>query len=658
MQQFLWNPKQGCILPVKSNLKKEIMKALISILTVFILSAFTLAPDQTRLISGTVRNEAGNPLAGVTVTVKGTSQGTVTDQNGIYQIQVNVEAKYLVFNLTGYEIEEVRIAKSNRISVILKSSARELEEVVHMEYDMSMPREAKASGVPVSGVPDRSYTKRATYQTFAAPEPGYIPFNTEGYSTIHENGFKDVLHNPLSTFSIDVDRASYSNVRRFLNMGQLPPVDAVRIEEMINYFSYDYPEPTGKHPFSVYTEISACPWNPAHQLLHVGLKGKSIDKSELPPSNLVFLIDVSGSMSAENKLPLLKQAFRMLVNELRPEDRVAMVVYAGAAGLVLESTPGSEKAEILAALDKLQSGGSTAGGAGLKLAYRVAQDNFVEGGNNRIILATDGDFNIGASSNAEMERLIEEKREHGVFMTVLGFGMGNYKDDKMEIIADKGNGNYAYIDNIQEARKVFITEFGGTLFTIAKDVKFQMEFNPARVKGYRLVGYENRLLNDEDFNDDKKDAGEMGAGHTVTALYEIIPAGSGESLKSIDPLKYQANRGDEKVLEEVKADPRAELMTVKLRYKQPDGNNSTKVEIPVKGKVLDLEETSDNFRFSAAIAEFGLILRNSEYKKDASMEEVIALAKGARGEDEEGFRSEFLKLVKLADTMKEWSADK
>jgi Ca-activated chloride channel family protein len=535
-----------------------------------------------------------------------------------------------------------------------------LEEVVHteydMEYDMAAPREAKVSAIRVGGVPTNSYHKRVSRQSYATPEPGYIQHNTEGYTAIDENGFKDVMHNPLSTFSIDVDRASYSNVRRFLNMGQLPPIDAVRIEEMINYFSYDYPEPHGKHPFSVYTEISECPWNSKHQLLHVGLKGKSIDKSELPPSNLVFLIDVSGSMSSANKLPLLKQAFRMLVNELRPEDRVAMVVYAGAAGLVLESTPGNEKATILAALDKLQSGGSTAGGAGLKLAYKVAQENFAEEGNNRIILATDGDFNVGSSSNAEMERLIEEKREHGVFMTVLGFGMGNYKDDKMEIIADKGNGNYAYIDNIQEARKVFITEFGGTLFTIAKDVKFQMEFNPARVKGYRLVGYENRLLNDEDFNDDKKDAGEMGAGHTVTALYEIIPAGSDESLKSIDPLKYQTNRVNEKSVEPVKTDPRAELMTVKLRYKQPDEDTSTKVEIPVKGKVLDLEETSDNFRFSAAIAEFGLILRNSEYREDATMDEAIAMAKGARGEDEEGYRSEFIKLVKLADSLKEWSA--
>jgi Ca-activated chloride channel family protein len=658
MQKILWNRREGCILRLKLNQKKEIMKAIVSILIVLFLSAFSMAPDQIRTISGTVSDQSGSPMAGVSVTVKGTSNGTFTDMNGAYRLQVSPEAQYLVFSFMGYGTETVKIKNSNQINVTLQPLLiKERQEVVSMEYDMAAPEEALATGVPHRGG-TISYTKRAQYQTYAVPEPGYIQHNTEGYSAIDENGFKDVLHNPLSTFSIDVDRASYSNVRRFLNMGQLPPIDAVRIEEMINYFSYDYPEPSGKHPFSVYTEISACPWNSAHQLLHVGLKGKSIDKSELPPSNLVFLIDVSGSMSAANKLPLLKQAFRMLVNELRPEDRVAMVVYAGAAGLVLESTPGSKKSEILAALDKLQSGGSTAGGAGLKLAYKVAQENFVEEGNNRIILATDGDFNVGASSNAEMERLIEEKREHGVFMTVLGFGMGNYKDDKMEIIADKGNGNYAYIDNIQEAKKVFITEFGGTLFTIAKDVKFQMEFNPARVKGYRLVGYENRLLNDEDFNDDKKDAGEMGAGHTVTALYEIIPAGSDEPLKSIDPLKYQSNRGEEHSVESVKADPRAELMTVKLRYKQPDANTSTKVEIPVKGRVLDLDETSDNFRFSAAIAEFGLILRNSQYKEDASMEDVIAMAKDARGEDEEGYRAEFLKLVKLADSLKEWSAVK
>jgi len=635
--------------------KNEIMKTIISILSVLVLSAFTMSPEPARLISGLVRDEAGNPLAGVAVSVEGTATGTVTDMNGAYQIQVRAEDTYLVFYLSGMEKKRVKITRSNRINVVLRTAGQPPEGIVYYEMeeqkshlmDMAAPRPGQPMYIQAGG----AHAKRAASYTGLAPEPGYIPHNTEGYSTIHENGFKDVGHNPLSTFSIDVDNASYSNVRRFLNMGQLPPVDAVRIEEMINYFNYDYPEPSGKHPFSVYTELSACPWNGSHQLLHIGLKGKSIDKSSLPPSNLVFLIDVSGSMSGYNKLPLLKQAFRLLVNELRPEDRVAMVVYAGAAGLVLESTSGSEKQTILAALEQLQSGGSTAGGAGLKLAYKVAQDHFIEDGNNRIILATDGDFNVGSSSNAEMERLIEDKREQGVFMTVLGFGMGNYKDDKMEIIADKGNGNYAYIDNIQEARKVFINEFGGTLFTIAKDVKFQIEFNPARVKGYRLVGYENRLLNDEDFNDDKKDAGEMGAGHTVTALYELIPAGSDEELKSIDPLKYQSNRGAQPVSEKVKADPSAELMTVKLRYKQPDGATSTKVEIPVKGRLLKLEQTSENFRFSAAVAEFGMILRNSEFKAEGSMEQVIDLAKGARGEDEEGYRSEFLRMVKLADSL-------
>ncbi len=640
------------------------MKSIISILIVLLLSAYSMAPVQSRLISGTVKDNSGNLLPGVSIVVKGTSNGTVTDINGTYQISVSMEAKYLVFTYIGMEQTQIRIARSNRINVIMRSSNVALEEIVYTEAEPVKSYEMTTADMAVQRPGRPLYTrtgghaKRAQVYASYAPEPGYVQHNTEGYSAIHENGFKDVLHNPLSTFSIDVDKASYSNVRRFLNMGQLPPMDAVRIEEMINYFHYDYPEPKGKHPFSVYTEISQCPWNENHQLLHVGLKGKSIDKSELPASNLVFLLDVSGSMSAANKLPLLKQAFRMLVNELRPEDRVAIVVYAGAAGLVLESTPGSKKEQIIAALDQLQSGGSTAGGAGLKLAYKVAQENFIEDGNNRIILATDGDFNVGSSSNAEMERLIEQKREHGVFMTVLGFGMGNYKDDKMEIIADKGNGNYAYIDNIQEARKVFITEFGGTLFTIAKDVKFQIEFNPARVKGYRLVGYENRLLNDEDFNDDKKDAGEMGAGHTVTALYEVIPAGSDESLKSIDPLKYQSSREKTKATEKVRADLSTELMTLKLRYKKPDGNTSTKVEIPVKGNVLDMEETSDNFRFSAAIAEFGLILRNSQYKEDASMEHVIAMAKNSRGEDEEGYRSEFLKLVKLADTMKDWTAAK
>ena len=428
-------------------------------------------------------------------------------------------------------------------------------------------------------------------------------------------------------------------------MGQLPPVDAVRIEEMINYFSYKYPEPNGVHPFSVYTELSVCPWNSKHQLLHIGLKGKNMDKSELPSSNLVFLIDVSGSMGDANKLPLLKSAFPLLVKELRPEDHIAIVVYSGAAGVVLESTPGNDKEKILEAIDQLESGGSTAGGEGLLLAYKTAEENFVKGGNNRIILATDGDFNVGVSSNADMERIIEKEREKGVFITVLGFGMGNYKDDKMEIIADKGNGNYAYIDNIQEARKTMVSEFAGTLFTIAKDVKFQLEFNPARVKAYRLIGYENRLLNAEDFNNDKKDAGEMGAGHTVTALYELIPAGSDENSDSIDPLKYQSNAAP------VKVNLNAELLTVKLRYKQPDGFTSILYESPVKGKVMEFSATSKEFRFSSAVAEFGMLLRDSEFKAGASIEQVIQIAQGARGTDEEGYRAEFVTIVKTAEAL-------
>ena len=430
-------------------------------------------------------------------------------------------------------------------------------------------------------------------------------------------------------------------------MGQVPPADAVRIEEMINYFKYDYPEPKGEHPFSVFSELAVCPWNNKHQLLQIGLKGKSIDKTSLPPSNLVFLIDVSGSMNVPNKLPLLKSAFSLLVNELRPQDRVAIVVYAGAAGLVLESTPGNRKEKILSAIDKLQAGGSTAGGEGLRLAYEEAEDNFVEGGNNRIILATDGDFNVGESSNGGMERLVEGKREKGVFITVLGFGMGNVKDDKMEIIADKGNGNYSYIDNLQEARKVLVREFGGTLFTIAKDVKFQIEFNPQKVSSYRLIGYENRLLNDEDFNDDRKDAGEMGAGHNVTALYELVPAGSNETIPSVDPLKYQ-NHGTVSYPD----NQSGEYLTIKLRYKKPDGNTSILFEKPVKGYINELEDASDNLKFAAAVSEFGMILRNSEFKGNATLGEAARLARSGRGNDEDGYRAELIRLIGTVKDMK------
>jgi Ca-activated chloride channel family protein len=621
------------------------MKTLISSIAILIIYALRTSASEPMVITGKVTDDQGTPLAGVNVIVKKTSNGTITDINGAYRISVRAEDKVLIFSYVGFETKEVSINGRTVINVKLFPSVMELNEVAAVQNEVY--KKADRSMAPVS-----YYTSGVVGGLNTCYDAMIPDFNTEGYSTIHENGFKDVLNQPLSTFSIDVDRASYSNVRRFINMGQLPPVDAVRIEEMINYFSYKYPEPNGEHPFAVYTELSVCPWNSKHQLLHVGLKGKSMDKSELPPSNLVFLIDVSGSMSDANKLPLLKSAFQLLVRELRPEDHVAIVVYAGAAGLVLESTPGSEKDKILEAIDRLQSGGSTAGGEGLLLAYKTAEANFVEGGNNRIILATDGDFNIGVSSNAEMERIVEKEREKGVFITVLGFGMGNYKDDKMEIIADKGNGNYAYIDNIQEARKTMVSEFAGTLFTIAKDVKFQLEFNPARVKSYRLIGYENRLLNDEDFNNDKKDAGEMGAGHTVTALYELIPAGSEENTGSVDPLRYQANSSP------VKPNPNAELLTVKLRYKQPDGLTSILYENPVKGKLTEFSATSEEFRFSAAVAEFGMLLRDSEFKAGATIEQVIQIAQGSRGTDEEGYRAEFIKLVKTADALIDLKAEK
>ena len=489
-------------------------------------------------ITGIVTDSSGQALPGVSVLEKGTRNGTATDLNGNYKITVNDKARILVFSYIGYNTVEETIAGRQILNVRMSEAVEALQEaIVITGYGSKKER----SSVNYSAV-----TTPGAYVSHRKFNPYNNNFNTEGYAAVSENGFKAARNNPLSTFSIDVDNASYSNIRRFINNGELPPADAVRIEEMINYFRYDYPEPAGEHPFSVYTELAICPWNNKHQLLHVGLRGKSIDKSSLPPSNIVFLIDVSGSMSDQNKLPLLKSAFGLLVNEMRAQDRVAIVVYAGAAGLILESTPGNRKETIMAAIDNLEAGGSTAGGAGLKLAYREAEKNFIKGGNNRIILATDGDFNVGESSNGGMERLVEEKRDLGVFITVLGFGMGNVKDDKMEIIADKGNGNYSYIDNLQEARKVLVSEFGGTLFTIAKDVKFQIEFNPAKVKSYRLIGYENRLLDDEDFNDDTKDAGEMGSGHNVTALYELVPSDNVEMRPAVDPLKYQVSASREK----------------------------------------------------------------------------------------------------------------
>lgn len=472
------------------------------------------------------------------------------------------------------------------------------------------------------------------------------PMNTEESGHLVENPFLAVTAHPRSTFSVDVDRASYSNARRVIMSGKLPPPDAVRIEELINYFAYDYAGPTGPEPLRVHAEVAPAPWRPAHRVVRIGLQSRRVDTRQLPPANLVFLLDVSGSMQPANKLPLVKSAMRLLVDQLRPENRVAIVVYAGAAGLALPSTRGGCKSAILDAIDGLQAGGTTAGSEGILLAYQVANEHRTEKGANRVILATDGDFNVGVTSDGALVRLIEEQRRSGVFLTIVGVGEGNLKDHKMEQLADHGNGNYAYVDNILEARKVFVHELGGTLHTVAKDVKVQVEFNPTRVHAYRLIGYENRLLHDEDFNDDRKDAGEIGAGHSVTALYEIIPRGveSDIVVRQPDSLRYQV----------VKTEPVAtespELLFVKIRYKDPDGETSRLLEHGVPGEGVT-DAPSADFRFQMAVAEFGLLLRQSAYAGAASAASVLDLAKTALGADKHGDRAEFVRLVDAAQAL-------
>jgi Ca-activated chloride channel family protein len=465
--------------------------------------------------------------------------------------------------------------------------------------------------------------------------------NTEEYIPVYENNFEVTHGNPLSTFSIDVDGASYANTRRFLENGSLPPQDAVRIEEFVNYFNYDYAQPEGEHPISVYTEVADCPWNTEHQLVHIGLKGKDVVLDKDIPQNLVFLLDVSGSMSDYNKLPLVKSALKLLINELNPEDKISIVVYAGASGLALPPTKVEDETTILNALDRLNSGGSTAGGAGIELAYKVGLENFSKNGNNRIILCTDGDFNVGISDRNQLVKLIEKKRESGLFLSVLGFGTGNLHDATMEQLADKGNGNYNYIDNLKEARKVLVHEMNGTLMTIAKDVKLQLEFNPTNVKAYRLIGYENRVLADRDFNDDTKDAGEIGSGHSVTAIYEVIPIGVSTSMaEEIDELKYAS---------QLNASFSDELLTVKIRYKNPNEDKSVLLKKTVKAESTPFKKSSDNMRFSAAVASYGMLIRGSSFSGTTTFDDLVSWAKGAKGDDEFGYRSEFLQLVRLTD---------
>jgi Ca-activated chloride channel family protein len=619
------------------------MKSKLWIPVAAILMMITIAAQTSRTIYGTVTSaDDGSRLPGINVVLKGTTTGAVTDATGNYSIVVPATGGKLVFSFIGLKTLEVAIGQTDRLNVKMETDVQELQEVVTVGG--GKPRE-KVSVRGIATINKRS-AKNGVKDSgtgdylLAEQEPAQPDYNTEEYDAIHEQGFRDAMRIPLSTFSIDVDAASYSNVRRFINNGQRPPVDAVRIEEMVNYFDYDYSQPEGDAPFSINTEIAPAPWNKKHRLVHIGLQGKLIPTENLPASNLVFLIDVSGSMGDVNKLPLLKSSLKLLVDQLRPQDKVAIVVYAGAAGVVLEPTSGADKKKIIASLDKLESGGSTAGGEGIRLAYALAKENFVTDGNNRVILATDGDFNVGESSNASMERLIEDKRQDGVFLTVLGYGMGNYKDSKMETLADKGNGNYAYIDNILEAQKVLVNEFGGTLFTIAKDVKIQVEFNPTKVQAYRLIGYENRHLKDEDFNNDKKDAGEIGSGHAVTALYEIIPVGVESEFFKIDELKYQ------KTIVEKSAATSKELLTVKIRYKAPDGVVSKLISRPLHDNVTNEERTSENFRWSAAVAGFGMLLRKSEFIGAYSFEDALVLAESSRGKDERGYRIEFINMMK------------
>ena len=628
-------------------------------------------------ITGTVTDSASKqPLSGALISIQNTSLSATTNTSGQYRLEVpdSIATRgsvVVIVRRIGYTLVS-RTVQTRDAAITadfrLASGTIGLQQVVvtgtnsagnerlakrraeRKEVDATMPVAAVPASMDFSGrgvaggvaagkaMSTMPVESRRNASMAADPERP----NTEGYDAISENPFIATSASPRSTFSIDVDHASYSNVRRFITSGQLPPRDAVRLEELINYFPYELPAPRGDDPVSITTEVANAPWNASHKLLRVGLRGRPIDVEKLPPNNLVFLIDVSGSMSAPNKLPLLKQAFQLLVNELRPQDRVALVVYAGQAGLVLPSTPGNQKEVILEAIERLSSGGSTAGGAGIRLAYDVARDNFMRRGNNRVILATDGDFNVGVSSDAELVELIEQRREQGTFLTVLGFGTGNVKDSKMEKLADKGNGNYAYVDNITEARKVLVTEMGATLVAVAKDVKLQLEFNPSRVAGYRLLGYENRLLRDEDFKDDTKDAGELGAGHSVTALYELIPPGSPDEklIRRPDSLRYTQTPSQSA------ASSSSELLFVKLRYKQPTGAVSKELSHIVRDETT--RNPSLDFTFASAVAEFGMVLRDSPNKGKSTIENVIARAGRTLGEDEYGYRAEFVRLATAA----------
>lgn len=570
-------------------------------------------------ISGVVTDSMDrSPLIGANIYFKSLPGiGTTTDLNGKFTLS-GAKGDTLCFVFLGYVTQEVVVKDNKPIHVALVASTERLEEVVVTA--LGSQRKISILG---------AITAAPQFDRMDAEEYGHMP----------DNRFKSVKDSPLSTFSIDVDAASYGNMRRYLNDGEIPPKDAVRVEELINYFCYDYPSPKGKDPVNFTLETGICPWNTKHRLVRIGMKAKEIETKDLPASNLVFLIDVSGSMGGANRIGLVKSSLKLLVNNLRKKDRVAIVVYSGAAGEKLPSTSGSDKQTIWDALSSLSTGGSTAGGAGIQLAYEIARKNFIKDGNNRVVLCTDGDFNVGISEPVQLESLIEMERKSGVFLTVLGYGMGNYKDNKMQVLAEKGNGNHAYIDNMQEANKVLVNEFGGTMYAVGKDVKLQVEFNPSKVQSYRLIGYESRLLANEDFNDDAKDAGEMGAGHTVTAFYEVVPVGvKGNIPGTVDELKYQK--------ESPLKNSSPELLTVKLRYKDPQGDDSRMIE----QSLIDSggNNVSGDFYFASAVAMFGQLLRDSDFKGNANYDKVVSLAEKGLENDDQGYRREFIRLAKVA----------
>jgi Ca-activated chloride channel family protein len=626
------------------------------------------------VLQGTIVDPAGSPIPGATVELIAagkTIAKTVTAADGGFRFADVAAGTYGVnVSLAGFRQTRTTVTVDSayvrplRLTLLIGSVSETVTVASEVGQAKSVPggvvggavggvaapppRSAQPNEmlIPITGAAGRGGSSSGAIINFQPPLSGLTTVEGETYGAIDENKFRRATDQPLSTFSIDVDTASYANVRRFLNEGRLPPADAVRVEELINYFHFDYADQIQGAPFGITTELAPCPWDSRHKLALIGLQARRMPAGKMPPRNLVFLLDVSGSMAPNERLPMVKTAMKMLAETLTARDRVAIVTYAGTTGVSLPSTPGDRTGVIQDAISALNAGGATNGGAGIQLAYQLASENFVKGGINRVILATDGDFNVGVTNLDALTHLIEEKRATGVFLSVLGVGSGNLKDATMEKLADKGNGNYSYLDSLTEARKVLIEEAGSTLVTVAKDVKIQVEFNPALVGAYRLVGYENRRLKARDFNDDAKDAGEMGAGHSVTALYEIVPPGEDVNGGGVDPLKYQRPANPPPVATVIV--PSSELMTVKVRYKRPDGDTSTLVTVPVAGR----NSTSPrHVGFAAAVAEFGMLLRESPFKADATWADAVALATRHRGDDPDGYRAEFVRLAELAASL-------